>query len=115
MNANDLAKLMIYYGELSEKLAEMEKMIQKAVLEMGKTQTVGNVRATYSNPRKTYQSWEDAVLDAEPEGFDPMNYMELIPAQTVINWQKAAEELKIERKSWVPEGAQPSVTIKIIE
>lgn len=114
MDSNELAKKMLEYGELSAKLSEIETEIKAAVLELGKTQTVGNVRATYSQPRKTYQDWESAVMEAEPEGLDTEKYTEVIPAQVVVNWQKAATDFGIERKAWIAEDAKPSVTVKII-
>ena len=112
MDSKELAQKMLAWGELQEQAAELEAEIKAAVLEIGKTQNVGNVRATYSNPRKTYQSWEQAVLEKETEnnGFPYADY----EVKTVtVDWQKLATDYKIERKAWVDETAKPSVTLKI--
>lgn len=111
MESNELAKKMIEWGELKSQMDALETEIKTAVLAIGKTQTVGNVRATYSNPRKTYQAWDEAVMQAEPDGFNPKMY-EVVTVTT--DWQKAAADFGIERKSWVDEGAQPSVTVKMM-
>jgi hypothetical protein len=101
---------MLAWGELQEQAAQLEAEIKAAALEIGKTVTNGNVRATYSNPRKTYQSWDDSVMEAEPDGLDPKVY-EVVTVTT--DWQKAATDYKIERKAWVDETAKPSVTLKL--
>jgi len=44
MDSNELARKMLAWGELQEQAAELEAEIKEAVLEIGKTQTVGNVR-----------------------------------------------------------------------
>jgi len=110
MDSKELAQKMLAWGELQEQAAELEAEIKAAVLEIGKTVTNGNVRATYSNPRKTYQSWDEAVMEAEPEGLDPKAY-EVVTVTT--DWQRAAKDYGIERKAWVDENAKPSVTLKV--
>lgn len=110
MNSKELAQKMLQYGELMEQAQALEKEIKDAVLEVGKTQTVGNVRATFSNPRKSYQSWEDAVL--EIDGFVQDDYTEY--PEPFVNWQRAGKDLKVTRSSSIPEGAKPTVRVKLI-
>ena len=112
MDSTQLAEAMLKYGKLMDEAAALETQIKAAVLEVGKTQTVGNVRATFSNPRKTYQSWEDAVMDNEPDGFVPEDY--LVYAEPQMDWQKAGKDFGIERESWIAEDAKPSVSVKLI-
>lgn len=111
MESTELAKKMLEWGELKTQLDALEEEIQQGVLEARKTITVGNVRATYSNPRKTYQAWDDAVLESAPDGFDPKTYEVVTVA---IDWKKAAADNSIERKSWVDENAKPSVSVKML-
>jgi hypothetical protein len=111
MESNELAKKMIEWGELKAQMDALENEIKTEVLAIGKTQTVGNVRATFSNPRKTYQGWDAAVMEAEPEGLDQKAY-EVVTV--TIDWQKAAADYGIERKSWIDENAKPSVTVKTV-
>ena len=112
MDSTQLAVAMLEYGKLMNQAKALEKDIKTAVLEIGKTQTVGNVRATFSKPRKTYQSWEDAVLDNQPDGFVQDDY--IVFHDPTINWQKAGEDYKIERNSWIDEGKKPSVSVKLV-
>ena len=49
-----LARAMLTWERSRRELDELEGKIKNAVLQLGKTQTVGNVRATYSNGRKSY-------------------------------------------------------------
>jgi len=110
MDSKELAHKMLEWGALMEAAEARKQEIIEAVLEIGKTVTNGNVRATYSNPRKTYQSWDEAVMEAEPEGLDPKAY-EVVTVTT--DWQRAAKDYGIERKAWVDENAKPSVTLKL--
>ncbi len=54
MDAAQLAQKMLDWGKLHEELATLTAEIETAVLVVGKTQNVGNVRATYSKGRKRY-------------------------------------------------------------
>ena len=54
MNASELAIAMLNWEQKKNELDALELVIKAAVLEMGNTQTVGNVRATYSGGRKSY-------------------------------------------------------------
>lgn len=64
MDANELAKKMIEWGEKKAALDVLTAEIESEVLKIGKTQTVGNVRATYSGGRETKDY--DAVKDQVP-------------------------------------------------
>jgi hypothetical protein len=62
MNATELAHKMLEWQEVQARADLLKMEIEAAVLELGKTQTVGNVRATYSAGRKTYdyeEAWRD--------------------------------------------------------
>jgi len=67
MNETELAMKMLQYGDLKATLDVLEAQIKIAVLERGKTQTVGNVRASYSTGRKTYD-YEATINAAESAG-----------------------------------------------
>ena len=54
MNASELANKMLAWECLKMDLDRLGADIEKAVLEIGKTQTVGNVCAPYSAGRKKY-------------------------------------------------------------
>ena len=54
MDSAVLAKKMLKWRELKLEIEELEAEITEAVLEAGKTVVVGDVRARYRNPRKSY-------------------------------------------------------------
>lgn len=54
MNSAELAQKMLEWREMKLSLDALEREISSAVLESGKTMVVGDVRARYSNPRKSY-------------------------------------------------------------
>ena len=60
MDASELAKMMLDWEKMRRRLDELEEAIRDSVLEIGTTQTVGNVRATYSKGRKSYNYREAA-------------------------------------------------------
>ena len=138
MDASNLASLMLDY-ETMQRLADVLRAeIEAAVLELGKTQTVGNVRATFSAGRRTfdYQAAIDAALDAgalEPGSLAPwesdkIDYFEAVQAaiqdgifdsryltpytETVIDYTAAAKALGLEAP--VLEQKPASVTVKLL-
>ena len=63
MDGSDLALLMLDWESTQRAADELKARIEAEVLTIGKTQTVGNVRATYSAGRKSYDyeaAWRDA-------------------------------------------------------
>ena len=67
MNASNLAQLMLDYEAMQRRADELRKDIETIVIAIGKTQTVGNVRATYTAGRRTFD-YEAAVNQAEQAG-----------------------------------------------
>ena len=67
MNASDLAARMLEWEETQRKADALRSEIEAAVLEIGKTQTVGNVRASYSEGRKSFD-YGAAVMAAVNAG-----------------------------------------------
>ena len=112
MDSKELAKKMLEWQELEERKIALEAEIEQAVLEIGKTQTVGNCRATFSNPRKSYQSWEDAVL--AKADFEHVKENWTVIPEPYIDWAEAGKELKITRESWIPIDAKPTVKVKLV-
>ena len=86
MNASELAKKMLEWEEQKKKLKVLEFQIKDAVLDIGKTQTVGDVRATYSKGRAKY--------DYEtPGGLAPKGIIdEYSHGEIEINWMEVAKE-----------------------
>jgi hypothetical protein len=88
MDASYLAKMMLDWEKVRRHLDELEEAIKDSVLQIGKTQTVGNVRASYSKGRKSY-FYQEAIenLDLEPDV--------LVPFETVkVDYRSACKALK---------------------
>ena len=64
MNASNLAQLMLDYESMQRRADELRKDIEALVLALGKTQTVANVRATYTAGRRTFD-YQAAIDQAE--------------------------------------------------
>lgn len=105
MNANELAKKMLEWGEKNSELLAIEAEIEKAVLEIGKTYTVGNIRATYSAGRETrdYDAVKDQVPAEVAEKYSTVS----------VSWAKACEELGIEAP--IKSKGNPTVTVKLLK
>lgn len=106
MDASELAQRMLEWENLKKTLDILTKAIEEAVLELGETQTVGNVRASYSQGRKTYD-YKSAIEQAsiEPNA--------LVPFQTVnIDYRAACDNLKIADIPFTQ--SPPTVTVKLL-
>ena len=115
-SATELAKLMLELGDLKREVADREEVVKDAVLATGQTQTVGNVRATYSAGRKTYD-WESAGKTAAAVGALSAqivsDHTTLIPASEKVDWRTACQDVGIEDVPFTQ--SEPSVTIKLLD
>ena len=111
MNLSALARDMLVWERKRRELDELEAAIKDSVLQLGKTQTVGNVRATYSNPRNSYD-YEGGVEAAE---LDNETYNRLVGKHTkrTIDWRGLCKDEGID--PIVTPGSGPgSVSLKLI-
>ena len=112
MNASQLASTMLEWEQRKIELDLLTNMIESAVLDIGKTQTVGNVRATFRNGRKKYDyergakdypGTNDTIIEeytVHPE--TPLPYVE---------WKKVCAHVGCA----IPfEQGDPGVTVKLI-
>ena len=119
VNLSHLARLMLLWEQKKRETDELERGIKDAVLQLGKTQTVGYVRATYSNPRKSYDY--EGALEQDLEDGDLLDeWKDQIRAaisehmKTVVDWRAACKTAKIE--PIVTEGGGPgSVSLKLLK
>lgn len=138
MNATELATRMLEWETTQRAADALRAEIEAAVLEVGKTQTVGNVRATYSAGRRTFD-YRAAVEDAKVAGrlslgslwpFEKMtiNYQAVVEqatadgiltgeylaphSQMVCDYTAAAKGLNLEAP--VKSQSEPSVTVKLL-
>ena len=105
MDATELAKKMLEWQEAQAKADLLKMDIEAAVLELGETQTVGNVRATYSAGRKSY--------DYEAAWRDEYDHLPSTRHQKVTyDYRGACGDAGIEDIPFTQSA--PSVTLKIV-
>jgi hypothetical protein len=106
MDASELAQKMLAWEQAKRALDALTAEIEMAVLEIGKTQTVGNVRATYNQGRRTFL-YETAAMLAEPDADIVQRYT---TTKTVTDWKTVCEAIGCD----VPfTQGEPSVTVKM--
>ncbi len=105
MTAKELASLMLEWGELQEQADGKAAQIKAVVLELEQTQTVGNVRASFRNPRKSY----DYITAGRAA---PASIVE---AHTTpkTDWRKVCKDAGI--KAPFSLSGRPSVALKLLE
>jgi hypothetical protein len=111
-----LAKDMLEWREKRTELDVIEDRIKQAVLELGKTQTVGDVRATYSAGRRTfgYQRAVDDYISRAPHPLQSLAAdVELhTHTTTAVDYKALCELWKVEAP--VVKQGTPSVDIKFV-
>ena len=107
MDASKLATKMLEWEALREQLDALEAEIKNAVLEIGKTQTVGNVRATYKNGRKSY----DYRIVGETA---PPSLVEIY-TKRVVDWRAVCKDERSGIEEVPFTQGSPSVSMKLLK
>lgn len=109
MDARELAMAMLDYEKAQRKADELRAQVEAAVLEIGETQQVGNVKATYRNGRKSYD-YKAAVKD------DPGDIvLEYTETKTRVDWRALVLDGLGINKDEIPfTQSDPSVSVKIV-
>ena len=107
MDVTELAHKMLEWQEAQARADLLKMYIEQAVLAIGKTQTVGNVRATYSAGRKDYEYAEAWNAYGYGTGVDIENFQ-----KGKYDYKAACEAAKISDIHFTQ--SPPSVTLKII-
>lgn len=133
MDKSELSMKMLEWEKLQNQIKALEKEIQTAVLEIGKTFDVGNIRASYSAGRREF-NYQEACKDADPGIIDKCTTRSVVidyeaifklvkiphdilsantTLSTSIDWKAVCDEIGIE-KDKIPLLSQkpPSVTVK---
>jgi len=135
MDASTLATKMLDWETKKRELDAIEAEIKTAVLAIGKTQTVGNVRATFANGRRSFD-YETPAKTAQKEIIDGCSkqstdwnkFVELAgianelrdeflveydqSQNTSTDWKAVCEKAHIE--PLVASQSEPSVTVKLL-
>lgn len=107
MNASELAAMMLQWEAQRKALDELEKQIEQEVLALGKTFTVGNVRASYTQGRTTYD-YEGAVKAQHV----PEHIVEMFTTPKV-DWRAICNEQGLDVE--ILKADPPSVKVKLLE
>jgi len=86
MDLSELAAAMLRWENQRKELDELETEISSVVLVIGKTQTVGNVRATFRSGRNDYDYCGPGAV-AHQDIINKYSHTEL-----EINWMEVAKE-----------------------
>ena len=108
MDASALARDMLKWEQLRRQLDELEEAIKDSVLQIGQTQTVGNVRASYSKGRKSYDY--QTAADGHPMVSEATIALFTTPS---VDWRGICKHAGIDD---VPIKSQsgPSVSLKLL-
>jgi hypothetical protein len=108
MDASALARDLLRWEQKRRELDELEAAIKDSVMQIGQTQTVGNVRATYNKGRKSYDY--QAAADGHPMVSEAT--VELFTTTTPkIDWRGICKHAGIEDVPF--KQGVPSVSLKL--
>ncbi len=128
MNASELAAKMLEWEKRKVELDALTTEIEAAVLDIGKTQVVGKVRATYSGGRATYD-YQTPCAEVSPDvlarfaseqrttdwdavaDFAPDVVQRFTTINTVYDYRAVCKEAKIDPV--VISKTAPTVTVKL--
>jgi N-methylhydantoinase A/oxoprolinase/acetone carboxylase beta subunit len=133
MDSTELAKKMLEWESLKKQVDSLGKEIEAEVLKLGKTQTVGKCRVTYSGGRSTYDyetpaknapkeiiakystehktvNWEGVVELAK---VDPDLIEEMTMTTVSVDYKSVCKEAKID--PIVVSKTEPTATIKLLD
>ena len=106
MDITTLTTKIIEWRTLRMQLDVLEAEIKEAVVAAGKTQKIGDVKASYSKGRKTYD-YEAACKGLPPEVLKP--YTEIIPPQFKVDYTALCKGEGIE----APVKSQGTPSVKL--
>ena len=113
MNATELATKMLEWELGRRALDALAEKIEAAVLEIGKTQTVGNARAAYSGGRKSYDYREAADGHRLANKATVGLFTTTIPATAKVDWRGICLHAGIEDIPFTQ--SEPKVTLKLLK
>ena len=112
MDATELAEKMLYWERAQRKADALAAEIQAAVLEIGKTQTVGNTRASYSAGRKSYDYQAAADGHKWVSEVTVFLFTTIVPQTENVDWRGICQHVGIEDIPYTQSA--PSVTVKLL-
>ena len=116
MNASELALKMLEWERVKLQLDALEAEIKSAVLEIGKTQNVGNVKASYTAGRREFD-FETPARESPLVGettvalFTTHTPEQVIPASDTVDWRGICKHAGVE--PLVTKEPPPSVKVTL--
>lgn len=107
MDMSYLARKMLEWEQAKRMCNELEAAIRDSVLEIAKTQVVGNVKATYSKGRKSY-NYREAGASAPAEIIEICT----ITSSPKTNWRAVCKNAGISEIPFTQ--SDPSVSLKLL-
>jgi len=108
IDMSTLAQKMLEWEQAKQRLDEIELWIKEAVMIVGKTQTVGNVRASYSAGRRSFDY--KSAAEVHPMVSDAT--IKLFTKPGPVDWKGICEHAGIEDIPFTQ--SDPSVTVKLL-
>lgn len=108
-----LASMMLAWERTQLQADQLRIKIERTVLRIGKTQTVGNVRATYSGGRKTCDYHEAA------ERHPTISYAAIelftVTPEPQTDWREVCDHIGVDKADIPFTQTEPSVTMKLLK
>jgi hypothetical protein len=108
MNVIELTKLFVDYAEATKKADELKAQIETAVLEIGESQKIAGVSATYYKPGFEMPDYATAAKNANPA---PEIVAKYSTTTTTTKWAEVCKELGIEAQPGAEKPARVTVRV----
>jgi len=113
MNAKQIAQLFINYKEASDKVAALEEKIKAAVMELGESQKIAGVTATYYQQSVT-TDYKTVVQDALAKELIDEDAVEAFTTRTVtVKWAEIVKLNELEVHSHLKTVNPARVVVKV--
>jgi hypothetical protein len=108
MNKSELALLMLEYERAQAQADALRAVIEAEVMELGETVKAGNVTASYSGGRKSY-NYAGILAQYDEVALEP--WTTIVPATVKVDYRAACKGLGIQDVPFTQ--SPPSVTVKV--
>lgn len=112
IDMSELAGAMLKWERIQKEADLLRAEIEWAVMAIKRTQTVGNVRATYSGGRKSYNYQAAAILCPAANQSVIKEFTVIPPPRT--DWRKICQHVGIEKDEIPYVQSEPSVRVKLL-
>jgi len=113
MDASELAAKLLQYEAEYKALEALKEEIIEAVLDVGETQKAGNVTASYSGGRKTFD-YQTAAVESPKVTPDIIQEFTKTVTTVEVDYLKVCDAAGLDKETEIPfTQSQPSVTLKV--